>query len=27
VRLRLGAARYEQMKDWDIESAIATYNV
>jgi arginine decarboxylase len=27
VRLRLGAARYEEMKEWDIESAIATYNV
>jgi arginine decarboxylase len=23
----LGAARYEEMKDWDVESAIATYNV
>ncbi|MEY2556473.1 MAG: arginine decarboxylase [Verrucomicrobiota bacterium] len=27
MRLRLGAARYEEMKEWDIESAIATYNV
>src|SRR6266705_1216168 len=27
MRLRLGAARYEEMKDWDVESAIATYNV